>query len=459
MIKHIFLFLLTASVVFVTNIETALFVILLYALGSIIVRQFNHLDNRKYSINIYQTVYLIGLAYIVLCFVYMQYHNYDYLLAFDTINSFLPNTERYLAAGSLHNIFSEVWSNFDFFDRNPLGYYTFTSFFGYFAQALNANLYFSLQSSTLFVSGLISVLFYRLLVVNKLSPQISNKYAIITSVFSVFFFYSTLILRDMHIALFYICGVYITYLKFSGRNIIILFVLAFMTSIFRIESGLFFLSFIPVYILLSFRSKRSITYTIIGSTIVLVALGSFAIQNYSYMVQVFEANREIYVDRVLEGSGLIAFFQSLPPIISDILSIIYNGVQPLPFWGKLTPAIDPTRPEAYNIMTFPLSFAAFFNWIVIFFIMFYLLVSNLRRKVNQIISLPLKYNITLGLLFLFIQSSVIAQRRLIGYYLVFYALFFMIYSNTNHREKRQIVTVAALSFVFVQLIAYQYLTR
>jgi len=43
---------------------------------------------------------------------------------------------------------------------------------------------------------------------------------------------------------------------------------------------------------------------------------------------------------------------------------------------------DNLGPEMYNIMTFPLALASFFNWFVITYILFWILSSKLKKELR-----------------------------------------------------------------------------
>lgn len=115
-------------------------------------------------------------------------------------------------------------------------------------------------------------------------------------------------------------------------------------------------------------------------------------------------NEEIYLESY-KGSGIIGSLQKTP-VEGDVLSIIYNAVQPLPFWLKYEASVANNRPEMYNIMTFPISFAFLFNWITLFFIIIFLINRKVIRKVRSHISKPLLYYLFVGFVFLYIQSAV-----------------------------------------------------
>jgi len=443
----------------IIDIPTASMIAIFYILG-IYITSLIKSDKNKDEINIYRIAYLAGYFFILLSFIYMNSHNYEYLLGYDGIAVYMPNTEIYLNAGNYFSVLKQVWANYSFFDRNMPGYYTVLTFFGKIAQLINANLYVSLQLSTLFFAPFIGIVLYKiflLLGIDQLSKK-RYRYTLYILIFSVLFYFSTFIARDTHIALLYLIAIYLTFEKsYSLRNIIRLILVILITCTFRIESGLFLIIMIPVYLLLTLQKRSYKIEAIIASLVVFFVLASFVSNNMNRIQVTYKVNKENYVEVVAEESGMIANLQRIP-IAGDIISIVYNASQPLPFWGKMAPSgKDNLGPEVYNIMNFPLAFASFFNWFVITYILFWILSSKLKKRTKGQISKPLKYSLFVGTIFLYIQSAVIAQRRLMGFYCVFYILFFIIYSNLRSNEKRQLNTLAIGSFITLQVLSAAYL--
>lgn len=458
MLRNILLSLVFILGIVIIDFQTVVFALMTYFIGIGIII-FTNKDNLKYILKIYNISFIVYFSYLLICYIFMAHHNYQYLLAYDPINVYIPTTEFYLAQGNFFNMLTSIWHEHVFLSRNTPGYYTVLTLFGCISSALNANLYVSLQLSTLLFTCFISVVIFRLLLLTNISQTRSYKYAIIISLFSIIFFYSTQILRDVHIALFYLLAILITFTpKFSIVNIVKLLLLIIVTALFRIESGLFLFILIPIYLLLTLQKSK---YKIIVATIslgIFIVLAIFAINNREEISTIYENNRENYVEGVTEGRGMIANLQKIP-VIGDFFSIIYNAIQPLPFWAKMSPSgKDNLGNEVYNIMTFPLVFASFFNWITILYILMWIFSPEIKNRTRQQISKPLQYNLWVGLVFLYLQSSVIAQRRLMGYYCIFYILFFIIYSNLKIEEKKQFNILAILSFVFMQVISVIYLS-
>src|SRR5699024_4430480 len=108
--------------------------------------------------------------------------------------------------------------------------------------------------------------------------KIACKSAITYGLFSVVFFYSVGLMRDIHIALIYAIGFYILITKkYSLKNIIILSGLGVIVYYLRFENGLFFFAFVGVFILKSDQKKRGLIalFSLIGLGLVVYFIGGF----------------------------------------------------------------------------------------------------------------------------------------------------------------------------------------
>jgi len=442
---------------YVVDFQTMAYMWFVYLAGIVISLIFNKSEYRVKVVNLYQLLFFAGAIYMLMCYEYMTHHNYSYLLAPDIIGYFLPETEKYLSEGSYWLALKEIWSNYNFFNRYHTGYFTYATFFGFIGQAFNANFYVGQQISVLFLYPFVGILIYRLLRLNNFDNIKSYKYTVIISLFSIIFFYSSLILRDIHILLLYLIGIYLTFKKdFSLVTLIKIIVIIYINTLFRIETGLFLVVLIPAYLLLSLKNSKYKTLVFAFSALMLFVLFVISVSYINQIQALFANNQEAYVEGITEGSGMIATFQRIP-IIGDFISIIYNAAQPLPFWAKLNySGKGGLGPEVYNIMNYPQSFAALFNWVVIVYIFSWLFIKDIRKRTIGFISKPLKYQLWIGLIFFFIQSAVVSQRRLMAYYVIYYIFFFIIFNRVDKVNKKNINAVTIISFILLQLVGLVY---
>lgn len=457
MIVHFsLLFIITLFGSYLIDWPTMLYLWVIYLAGIAVASIASKSSDKKTSIKIYQVLFSVGSIYMIAIYMYMISHGYEYLLAYDTIKYFLPMTENFLDAGNYLDALKSIWSDYTFFSRFHIGYFSYSTFFAFIAQYFDANFYVSQQISVLFLYPFVGILLYKLFLINKFDKKKAYKYALITSLFSIIFFYSSIILRDLHILLLYLIGIYYTFKpEFSLITLFKIIIVIYLSILMRIETGLFLTVLIPTYILLTTQSSKYKLIIFPVSMAILSALLFLSMQYFNKIMYTFSRNQAGYIENVAEGSGMIATFQNIP-IAGDLISIIYTAAQPLPFWRKFSAEGSSLGPETYNIMTFPQSIASFFNWIVIIYIFSWLLSKNIRNKVKGFIRKPLQYHLWIGLVFLFIQAAVVEQRRIMAYYCMYYILFFIIFDRITPKERNQINIVAISSFFLLQIIGIYY---
>ncbi len=440
-----------------TGIGTTAFILAVYLIGNAICFILNKTD-RINILSLYATLFTVGVAYMLVSYAYMIYNNYEYLLAFDIYNVFHPNAKKLLDLGNYLFALESIWGEYMFLSRLESGYFTYATTFAYIADYFNADFYLGQNTSVLFLYSFVGVLLYKLILSSGLPRIKAYKYTLIISFCSVIFFYSFQTLRDTHILLIYLSAIYLTYKSnFSIANLCAIITLSLLCCTFRVESGLFLFILIPTYLLLTLKQSKQ-KYIVVGVSIFITIIGYIIIVHlFANILQIAEANHEAYSADVTQGTGVISMFQRIP-FIGDILSIIYNALQPLPFWSRFSYGPQSKYGgEVYNILNFPRAIATLFHCFVIVCICYWFLNASLRRKINRLINTPLKYQLLIGFVYLFIQSAVISQRRLMPYYAIYYILFFIIYSNMNMTEKKQANLTVIGVYISLQIFGWLYL--
>lgn len=456
MIWNILFIISLISTAVVVDVQSMLFLLFVYLIGMVVNNVFNKGQEAKETSKIFNRIFTLGSIYMLISFAFMTVNNFDFLLAYDSHYYFIPTTKDYLLSGSYWRALESIWNNYDFFNRFQSGYFAYATLFGFLSEGLGANFYLGQQISVLLLFSFVGVVIFKLFRTNNFTKNKAIKYTLIICLFSILFFYSSQILRDTHILLMYLLGIYFTFKKeFSFFNLLKLLVVIFVCTTLRLESGLFMIILIPTYLLLSLQYSKKKIIVVFFSGFITVGGAVLSMTYLPQVTGVVEANQEAYGDD--KGDGIIGTLQKVP-IAGDIAAVIYNAAQPIPFWSRLTTnSINKDDQAVYNLMNFPRSFAAFFNWLVIVYIAFWLFNKKIRKKTKPFISKALSYQLWIGLLFLLIQSDVISQRRLMPYYVMFYILFFIIYSQMYVEEKKHINFVVVVSFVLIQGIAILYL--
>lgn len=444
---------------FVIDFPTMLFMLLVYLVGIGLTIVLNK-SRKKVSCQIYSCLFIWGGLYMIASYYYMDTHGYQYLLAYDIYNAFHPNVESYLSMGNYCDALNKIWGEYNFFKRYQYGYYTYATTFAYLANAIKANFYIGQNLSVLFLYAFVGVLLYRMMLECNIENSYARKAGLFLSLVSIIFFYSFQTLRDIHILLIYLAVIYITLKQtFSAKALICIVLLCWLCCTIRLESGLFLFSSIPVYLMVSLKqSKNKVAILLISFVTFLITI-LYLVNNISSITRIIEANSEYYMDDISSGSGIIATLQRIP-VIGDFLSVIYNFLQPVPCWAHLwvsSEAMKTLGGETYNIMTFPKSISAFFHCFVLTYLLVWLVFKKVRFRSREYLSVAFKYQMIIGGIFLFLQSAVIAQRRLMGYYCIFYILFVIIYLNTPSKQKLILNCCSILMFIGLQIFGFIYL--
>lgn len=449
--SYILFFIVTLIGICIVNTQTLLFVLLTYSSGLIITRILCSDENNE-SIHLYTYLFSIGALYMLLCFVYMQIHNFKYMFAFDTINYFLPTTQ-FFSKKDIITAFVEIWSNFSLFSYFKPGYFTYSVLFAYIGKALGADTYMVQQTSILLLYTFSGIVLYKILVRCGFNLEKSFKQTLVIMLCSVAFFYSSQILRDIHILLLYLGVIYYMLdCQFYFSSIVKIVILSLICCTFRIESGLFLIAQLPIYLWININSSKNKDYVILISLVVFGGFLLWILPRIQTLDEIFERNQKFYTDDIASGAGIIGMLQRIP-IIGNFLSIIYNMLLPVPFWSRFSPPIGAKYGvEVYNIMRFPVVVAAAFTLLALITIITAFLKKNIREMFFLNTTKPFKYQLFIGFVFLYLQAAIVDQRRLLAYYFVFYILFFVIWNTLNIVQKKSIITYFIGLFSGLQII-------
>src|SRR5690606_17190557 len=147
---------------------------------------------------------------------------------------------------------------------------------------------------------------------NNIEDKKSYQYALIICLFSIVFFYSTQLLRDIHVMFFYLLGMYLAFNKeFSLINFLKIFLVIIISCTLRIETGLFLFLLLPIYIISSLEKSNKKDYTIFFSIIISVLFIIFIIVNFNQIFNILSQNSEIYFESD-KGDGVIGNLQKIP---------------------------------------------------------------------------------------------------------------------------------------------------
>ncbi len=318
----------------------------------------------------------------------------------------------------------------------------FSTLITYFSIGIDGNNTIMVQKLlSPFFGGIFSVVLY-----STLKYQFPDRtFALIATIsyglLTAVFMYSTLLLRDIDIALAYIVFIYIFLQPNSYKNIILLLIVAFLTVYLRTESGLVLFGLILLYghlyvRTLEFRSLKLIFY------ILLMGLFSFIIILMSQkiigmIIGLNEANTTRSIERASAGS-ISLLFNKLPFPLSYIFKVLFGQIQPFPFFHAIA-----RLPEAISGVFWPF----------IFIVMLY---AVIKKDIRVLIDEKVKYLLAVAIVILFLMSSEPMARRMMSVYPIIYItslyVFFIIPNNKIKRAfSYYIFGIVSLNIIYYLL--------
>ena len=445
MIISFFIAIVTSLVVlFTTNsLSSFAFSLFIVAIGSICANMINK-QYRQYAFKIFYIVFsvytLLALSnYYGWCYNWSDFINYGNDQYF-----FLNITENY-SNTPISQIIQDCFVYRVHLENE--GYVFYIASLARLATYLGDGNHLMLQflGSVLFGS-LSSIILYRLLsfyVTNKASFH----YGLLFMMFSVFNYYSIVLLRDIVIAFFFLCAFLIIAKGFSFTRLITLVIIDIVMLQLRFENGVFFLLF-PVFIVYDKLKKYKIVFIAIITIVILIAF-SFLIQSMTTILQTGEMYKEFTRDSALAvDNSLGKYIWQLPSPIKEICIIINSQIQPFPSWFELT-----TATNFFNaiIGLLPILYG-FFWYTIIFAIIKWILFQKQYKYVEH------KLNLVslLCLLLLIGNISNMNIRRIMCVYPCFY-LFYVIVRERQLVSRRISPYIKQTTLIYVCLIAI-YLT-
>lgn len=197
-----------------------------------------------------------------------------------------------------------------------------------------ATVYYITLLQTLF--GVLSSLTLYKILLDKFGKK-AFQYTIGFSVCSFFLLYSSFVIRDIVIAYFFLVALRILLNDFRIRNVFLLFLLAIITTGIRLQSGLFYVVFIIIYIYIGLHNTRYKTFVsimlIVGTLLFIMTMMSSIY--YEETLEVLEKRQEGTAMRVAQNEGFYSYFLKLPVGIRQIALLFYSQLCPFPPYNYL----------------------------------------------------------------------------------------------------------------------------
>lgn len=437
--NFLFIALLFITLSIISIIEDNLAIVFL---GSIIyitmniVIQFLNINNRTFYIfNIFSLFYLVHLVFLY----YGINILYDKSLMFPDESFFYQSS---------NNIINNLKNGYSILDINNIYTYHEMPAYIYISGKISilANYYgqnsiFVQKLLIIFVSAsIVSVLY--LILIKYLNPKTSFYSALLFGLFTHLTFLSSLLLRDVFVALTYILFFYVILDKFSIKNTFILFFTFLFSFYLRVETGLFLISLSSIYFI--YLLNKSIRNKIIRKVfilimIILTLLILYYINIYDIFIKIYTTANEHGV-AITDSGSLALKLKSLPYGTGNIAMAIFSQLQPFPFWLDI---------EKFSILAIFSSIGGFI-W---FLIVLYSVYGVIRIKILRNLDIRLIYLFYSSLIYiLLLSSSEGVIRRLIVVYPIIFVISVLSYTQMTLNQKRKIFYYGLSIYIGLHII-------
>lgn len=317
---------------------------------------------------------------------------------------------------------------------------------GNLASFIDANSMLVQKIQVVFCASMIVVFLYNMAVI-YFDKSKAWMIALTFGLFSHLFLFSAIFLRDIHIAFLFTIGFYVLLGKKNMRGLIILSILCFIVWNFRIQHGIFFLSFIGVYLYLFLKKrKKSLAVLAAGLVLVVVAVSILAFyvgslyQNISTELQAYTIRQEMQVGA---SQGLL---NKTPGVLEPAANVLLSQIVPFPFFTGFYSLWH----NRYIFLYFPRVIATFY-WVIVWCFVGY---GLFRSKLRKSIPIEVK-SIFLIAIFLIIGagSTAPAMRRLLCVYPAFYLFGSFVYYRFS-KDKRRTFFIYSTVFYGTLMVLY-----
>ena len=301
--------------------------------------------------------------------------------------------------------------------------------------------------STLFGS-LTSILLFRLLSI-YIDPKRAFRYSLMFLLFSAFNLYSVSLLRDIHIAFFYLWGFVIISKPFSVKGLIKLIIFTLIIWQLRIEHGIFFIFFILYYVYIKMHRYK---LAFISLAVVLGVISfSFIMESYLLVEDTLDRYSEFSEEYALSKDDSVGtYIWSLPSPFRQIAIFMNSQIQPFPSWVELR---NSTNVYRSIISILPIFYSLF--WFIIFFsVVKWLILDRIYKNLEKNLIL------LLCIVFLFLIGNIVNMniRRIMCVYPIIY----LVYTVTREKYVSKDNTLATRNiaiFTYLLLIAVYFVIK
>lgn len=375
---------------------------------SVVFLRSNYVEDNREVISLF----LMGYSFYSL---YMMITNYIYV---DD-----PNTEFFMMVDSMKfwsysdqtmNSFDDVLSNQSIAYEETIRY-TFFNFgnllLSFFAQLIDENniLLQKIQSVWL---GAFSLPFIYLSIKKYFNKNKAFKYTLIFGIFTHVCIYSVVFNRDPHVYFLYVLGFYLVVNYDTKRHVFLkLSAILILISGYRLEHGLFFVSFLLAYLYLRAGTNGNI------KALVVVLIPIFGLILAPFMFGKLQDNTDAYTDQIERVDrtevSTAATLTNLPPGIKQIAMGVNSQIAPaIPFWRTWFPRESDRSYQRLKVAGYftPWRFMESIANIVWLYVWGFIVVGLVLKK-QRLVPKELNYLLIVAILLILAASTSVNARR------------------------------------------------
>lgn len=391
-------------------------------------------------LNVFFITFSVYLLYASVIYLGYEYNNFKFYF-FPDQGYFYDNSNELINLQSIKDVYNETIVKRVHYENEG-------AFFLFGSIAYLANTYFDGNSVFLQIiftsfTGILTIVFVsRTLYYYQEDLVKLKKNALIFAFLSPLFFYSSFILRDVHICLMYAISLYLIHQKFKLLNIIYLIILFFIVKEFRLENALFLLSFIVFYVFTNRNSnsliKKIYPFIFITGIAATILAINFLLKDINNSVQSFEMYENYTESKLNDGFGAVLY--KLPFGIKQLALIINSQLTPLPPWSFIN-----FRHNIFIMLSGLVMTIVTIFWSILFISSVFSLVI---KKAFKNYEFKFIFLLLLFFLFLLLNTSNINVRRLMPMYPI---LFFLFVSLKQTKHFKQIFSQS--SVIYLSLVS------
>jgi hypothetical protein len=273
----------------------------------------------------------------------------------------------------------------------------------------------------------------------------SKVLALAYGLFSFNLIYSSILLRDLQVALLLTIGFYIILGNFKIKNLFILISLAVVTFIFRPTHGVYYLLIIIYYLYIPL-SKYKLLVPFFFLLVLFLFFTTLVQTDYNEnLVDRSQIYTEYHSEKIEDaGGGASRLYAALPAFTHPFISIIQSQINPFALLGVYVVPTHRLNSGQSQYLSF-VSNIAYFLWFVIWFIILYAIV---KIRFRLLIPKKLFFIFLLAMILLLLGGfSSSDPRRLLGVYPAIYLTAMCIYFKLERIKQKRIVNIAVIVFI------------